>query len=131
MPTRRAVALALATAPLAVTTKAAPVDPIFAAIDAHRAALAVVHAMEAAGNPDEETFGKFCEAESARLAELLAMTPTTPAGCAAMLRHVEAHACECEEASASQLYSDFPEPISEPAATLLGRLAAVIEQAGA
>jgi len=43
MPTRRAVALALATAPLAITTTTASTpDPIFAAIDAHRAAYARV-----------------------------------------------------------------------------------------
>ena len=56
------------------------------------------------------------------------MTPTTLAGCAAMLRYVEAYTVR-EDDTYSQLFSDWFEPVSGPAATLLGRLAAVIEPA--
>ena len=46
------------------------------------------------------------------------MTPTTPAGCGVMLRYVETHANLRGEASESQLFSSWFEPIKDPAAHL-------------
>ena len=129
MQTRRAVTLALAAVPFATAaTGSTIVEPVFAAIEAHRAACELVRAM---GNTDydEDAFDALNSAVSDRLAELLATTPTTLAGCVAMLRYVETEATEADEATASQLFRDWYEPVSEPAATLLGRLADVIERA--
>ena len=130
MSARRNVAFSLAAKPLAEATTAAP-DPIFAAIEAHRAARTRVVAFLAADNmgdlPDD-----LSSAEADRLAELLAMTPTTPAGCAAMMQHIEAFLHE-EAGGQGQLFlHEWTEKCSEAAATLLGRLAAVlIKPAGA
>ena len=102
-------------------------DPIFASIAAHRAAVELVRVMErrADADYDEDAYNALVGAETDLLAELLAMTPATPAGCAAMLRHVEAYASR----DGSRLFSSWYKPVSAPAATLLGRLAAVIEPA--
>ena len=88
MSTHHNIAFALAAEPLAKVTTAAP-DPIFAAIEAHRAARMGVVAFLADNTGDlTDDLGS---AEADRLAELLAMTPTTPAGCAAMMQHIEAY----------------------------------------
>jgi hypothetical protein len=89
IPTRYAVTLALATAPLVVTAEASPPEPILAAIRAHPAALALVHAMEGI-DYDEAAFDALTTAETDRPAELLAMTATTLAGCAAVMPYVKA-----------------------------------------
>jgi len=129
MHTRRAITIALAATPFAGTTApaSAPDDPIFAAIDAHRAAHARRRAFFAATTGDDLP-DELGHAEMNTLAGLLATTPTTLAGCAAMLRYVGEFANSEEE---NPLFGNFTDPISKPAATLLGRIAAVIEQAGA
>ena len=68
-------------------------------------------------------------AEANRLAELLKMMPTTIAGCAAMMRWIETYSRD--EANQSHLFHDWDDPWSQLGSTLLGRLAAAIEKAGA
>ena len=66
-------------------------------------------------------------AEADRLAALLRMTPTTSAGCAAMMRWIETYSRD--EANHSHPFYDWEDRFSEPGSTLLGRLAAAIERA--
>ena len=129
MSTHHNVAFALAAEPLAEAATAAP-DPIFAAIEAHRAARTRVVAFLAGNTGDlPDDLGN---SEADRLAELLAMTPTTAAGCAAMMQHIEAYLHEEAAGGEGQLFHEWTEKCSESAASLLGRLAAVlIKQPGA
>src|SRR6187401_1063165 len=110
MPTPRRVTIALAT------------DPIFDAIEAHQAA------WDLAREASDEDIDALMAAEADRLAELLRMTPTTMAGCAAMMRWIETYSRD--EANHSHLFQDWDDPWSEPGSTLLGRLASVIEKSG-
>ena len=122
MPTPRGVTIALATAPLARSaTEARTTDHIFAAIKAHQAAWDLREA-------SDDDIDALMAAEADRLAELLRMTPTTIAGCAAMMRWIETYSRD--EANQSHLFHDWDDPWSEPGSTLLGRLAAVISKAG-
>ena len=123
MPTPRSVTIALATAPFARSTaEARTTDPIFAAIKAHQAA------WELAREAGDDDIDALMDAEARQLAELLRMTPTTIAGCAAMMRWIETYTCD--EENPSHLFYDWTDPWSEPGSTLLGRLAAVISKAG-
>ena len=103
--------------PIALTN-----DPIFAAIKAHRAA------WDLACEASDDDIDALMAAEADRLAELLRMTPTTIAGCAAMMRWIETYTRD--EANQSYLFHDWDNPWSEPGSTLLGRLAAVIAKNG-
>ena len=124
MPTPRGVTIALATAPLARSaTEARTTDHIFAAIKAHQAA------WDLAREASDDDIDALMAAEADRLAELLRMTPTTIAGCAAMMRWIETYSRD--EANQSHLFHDWDDPWSEPGSTLLGRLAAVIAKDGA
>jgi len=111
MPTPRRVTIALAT------------DPIFDAIEAHQAA------WDLAREASDDNIDALMAAEADRLAELLRMTPTTIAGCAAMMRWIETYSRD--EANHSHLFQDWDDPWSEPGSTLLGRLASVFEKSGA
>ena len=129
MSARRKVAFPLVAKLLAEAATAAP-DPIFAAIEAHRAARTRVVAF-LADNTGCDLPDDLGTAEADRLAELLAMTPTTPAGCAAMMQHIETYLHEETAGGEGQLFHEWTEKCSESAATLLGRLAAVlVKQAG-
>jgi len=66
----------------------AVVDPIFAAIEAHRTAYARRDAFCNDPTHDDDIPDELSNAEWRTLTQLLAMTPATPAGCAAMLRYV-------------------------------------------
>ena len=110
MPTPRRVTIVLAT------------DPIFDAIEAHQAA------WDLAREASDDNIDALMAAEADRLAELLRMTPTTIAGCVAMLRWIETYSCD--EANNSYPFSDWEDRWSEPGSTLLGRLAAVIAKNG-
>ena len=123
--TRRAIVAGLASLPAIASTSvtASTPDPIFAAIDAHRAADARRMAFIADHTGDLPD--SLADAEFDRFAELLATTPTTPAGCAAMLRYFGEVVIREDE----ELFSGWSHSISGPAATLFGRLAAVIEPA--
>jgi hypothetical protein len=117
------------TLPAGTAAEASTTDPIFAAIEVHQVARALTVAASDADDHDKDALNAPNEAETDRLAELLAMTPVTLAGCAAMMRYVEAYLRD--EDYNRNLFSEWADPWSEPGATLLSRLAAVIEQAGA
>ena len=104
--------------PIALAT-----DPIFAAIKAHQAA------WDLAREASDDNIDALMAAEADRLAELLRMTPTTIAGCAAMMRWIETYSRD--EANHSHLFQDWDDRWSEPGSTLLGRLASVFEKSGA
>ena len=106
--TRRAVLAGAAALPAlaiipAAAIAAAGVDPIFAAIEKHRqaeAAFVGVYDNEImrgavyltpAIKAVEDRAGELCGRSSAAYVELVKMTPATLAGCAALLRHLEAH----------------------------------------
>ena len=103
--------------PIALAT-----DPIFAAIKAHR------EAWNLACEASDDDIDALMAAEAERLAELLRMTPTTIAGCAAMMRWIETYSRD--EANESYLFHDWDDPWSEPGSNLLTRLAMVIEKNG-
>ena len=81
-PSRRALVASLAVLPLA-TTAAASVDPIFAAIEQHRAALAAFELISDGVEP-----ARYASAEAEVIASanaLLTTTPQTVAGCRALV----------------------------------------------
>jgi len=124
MPTHRSMTIALATAPFARSAaEARTTDPILAAIKAHQAA------WELAREASDDDIDALMDAEARQLAELLRMTPTTIAGCAAMMRWIETYTRD--DANNSYLFCDWDDPWSEPGSTLLGRLAGAIEKTGA
>ena len=86
-------------------------DPTFAAIENHRQAEAAWVAV-----CDDEHNG-LCDVSIARLTELLTMTPTSVAGCAAMLRHVAKYADSYD----GNLLENYCAEVKEPAGTLLIR----------
>ncbi len=94
-------------------------DPIFDAIKAHQAAWTL------AREASDDNIDVLMAAEADRLAELLRMTPTTIAGCVAMLRWIETYSCD--EVNNSYPFSDWEDRWSEPGSTLLGRLAKALE----
>jgi hypothetical protein len=96
-------------------------DPIFYAIEAHQAV------WDLAREASDDDIDALMAAEADQLAELLRMTPTTSAGCAAMMRWIETYSRN--EANQSHLFHDWDDPWSEPGSSLLGRLAAAIEKA--
>ena len=100
------------------------IDPIFAAIKAHQAA------WDLAREASDDDIDALMAAEADRLAELLRTTPTTLAGCAAMMRWIETYTYTRDDANHSHLFYDWDDPWSEPGSTLLGRLAAVIAKNG-
>ena len=123
MPTPHGVTIALATAPFARSAAAArTTDPIFAAIKAHQ------EAWDLAREASDDDIDALMAAEADHLAKLLRMTPTTIAGCAAMMRWIETYTRD--EANQGHLFYDWNDQWSEPGSTLLGRLAAAIEKAG-
>ena len=103
--------------PIALAT-----DPIFAAIKAHQAA------WDLACEASDDDIDALMAAEADRLAELLRMTPTTIAGCAAMMRWIETYSRD--EANHSHLFYDWDDRLSEPGSNLLTRLATVIAKNG-
>ena len=124
MPTPRSFTIARATAPFARSAaEARTTDPIFDAIEAHQ------EAWELACEASDDEIDALMAAEADQLAELLRMTPTTSAGCAAMMRWLETYSRD--EANQSHLFHDWDDPWSGPGSTLLGRLAAVIAKADA
>jgi hypothetical protein len=143
---RRAVLAGAATLPaLAIipATAFAAADPIFAAIEKHRklndAHIAACNATVAASEGIEgltptikkleDQSGVACDVAFDALGELLATTPTTIAGCAALLRHVE-NLTGKGSFEQGGLFEDWCEEIEEPAKTMLSRVAATIDRAG-
>jgi hypothetical protein len=121
---------ALAVIP-ATAGDAGGVDPIFAAIEKHRQIEAAYVAAcnepigdEATEQTTEARVNEHCHGSSDALGELVAMTPTTLAGCAAMLRYLEAHEKSYDEPVLLDNHSDN---VSVPAQDLLSRIAATLE----
>ena len=136
--TRRAVLAgaaalpALAIIPATALPAIGGTDPIFAAIERHRQAEAAYlaacneHVERAKEQAREERVIKLCHRSSNALGELVAMTPTTVAGCAAVLRYLEAHEQSYDEAVLLENHSDN---VSVPARDLLSRIAAALDAA--
>jgi hypothetical protein len=117
-------------------------DPIWAAIQKHRklndAHIAACNATAVASEGVEgltptikeleDQSGVACEVAINALAELLATTPTTIAGCAALLRHVE-NLTGKGSFEQGGLFEDWCEEIEEPAKSLLSRVAATLDRA--
>jgi hypothetical protein len=124
--TRRAVlagAAALPVLSLPAIAIPAQVDPVFAAIERHRQIEATYVA--ACNEPIEQAqVHELCHGSSDALGKLVAMTPTTLAGCAAMLRYLEAHEKSYDEPILLDNHSDN---VSIPARDLLSRIAATLE----
>ena len=98
-------------------------DPVFAAIERHRKAEATYVAARNAVDP-ELSVEREGDVSHELLAKLLAMTPTTVAGCAAMLRHIAEYLAAYERAPFKEWRSD----LEEPGSTLLTRIAATLER---
>jgi hypothetical protein len=94
-------------------------DPIFAEIETHRRLETEYDTAIYAG--DSERARELGNLENEQLAKLVAMTPTTVAGCAAMLRHVQWF-LETNSDSSGGLFDGWPDA-EEQGATLLGRIA--------
>jgi selenocysteine lyase/cysteine desulfurase len=107
-------------------------DPIFAAIKRHRQIEAAYVAAcneptdQAKEQAREDRANKLYGRSSDALGELVAMTPTTLAGCAAVLRYLETHEKSYDEAVLLDNHSDN---VSVPARDLLSRIAATLEEA--
>jgi hypothetical protein len=101
-------------------------DPIFAAISRHRAANAVHAAVCLREDDDDESWGRACDAAFHALAELVAITPTTLAGCVAMLRYIDHITHPAPEIEEGALFAGYTR-VQEPARDLLSRLADRIE----
>jgi hypothetical protein len=116
----------------ATAVVAGGVDPIFAAIERHRQIEAAYVAAcneptdQAKEQAREDRANKLCGRSSDALGELVAMTPTTLAGCAAVLRYLETHEKSYDEAVLLDNHSDN---VSVPARDLLSRIAATLEEA--
>jgi hypothetical protein len=134
--TRRAILAGAAALPalaiIPATALSAAADPIFAAIEKHRQIEAAYvaacneHVEQAREQAREDRVVKLSHRSSNALGELVAMTPTTVAGCAAVLRYLEAHEKSYDEAVLLDNHSDN---VSVPARDLLSRIAATLEAA--
>src|ERR1035437_79114 len=123
---------ALAIIPARAVAAAGGVDPIFAAIEKHRQIEAAFvaacneHVEKAREPAREDRVVKLGHRSSNALGELVAMTPTTVAGCAAVLRYLETHEKSYDEAVLLDNHSDN---VRVPARDLLSRIAATLEAA--
>ena len=94
---RRAILAGAASAAVAIPTAAAPMpDPIFAAIEAHRAAWAALEKdcsrLSDESTPEAEAeFDRLNAAVEEAVGTLVDTQPTTMAGAVALLRHVAEH----------------------------------------
>jgi hypothetical protein len=137
---RRAVlagAAALSDLSLPALAIPAQADPVFAAIEEHRRLKTISDAAFFAvpKGGDEGLTDEIAKAEdyagdrddeaSDQLADILAMTPTTAAGCIAMLRYLGAHMKDSENGCAP--FYGWTNKLSEPGKTLLSRIAAALD----
>ena len=93
------------------------VDPIFAAIERHRICDAAFE-----GAPERELDTYAIERRDAYVA-LLSLTPTTIAGCAALLRYVEGH----EGTYGNWLFDECSDPVRSAGEGLFSRIAGALE----
>lgn len=105
---------------------AGPDAELFAAVRRYEAAHTASRALEGwpADITDEEVCA-VCDEQNGALADLMAMTPQTVAGCAAVLRCVQMFG----DQMACPLFADWTNGIGERGATLLGRMAAALSEA--
>jgi hypothetical protein len=131
--TRRAVLAGAAAVPVsALPTIAYEHDPVFDAIERHQEAYdAFIKACKSSGVSDEmteeihelETAGMHGHLSNLRLAALVKVTPTTVAGCAALLRYIT----ECQKQDDESLFQSRADDVRVPARDLLSRIAATLE----
>lgn len=103
-----------------------PDADLFAAVRRYEAAHKASRAIE--GWPDDmtdEQITAVCDEQNAALADLMAMTPQTVAGCAAVLRCVQMFG----DQMACPLFEGWDNQIGERGATLLGRMATALTEA--
>jgi hypothetical protein len=109
----------------AMAGDAGGVDPIFAAIERHRAHRGVYWSGEAVADDVMNARGK--EADHA-LTDLLTTRPTTVAGCAAVLRHVDQHLRQYEDAE-TRPFGNCTDPLCSAGAAFLASIAAALDKA--
>ncbi|HEY5129391.1 MAG TPA: hypothetical protein VIJ35_19250 [Bradyrhizobium sp.] len=128
--TRRAILAGAAALPAlaiipAMAGDTGGVDPIFAAIEHHRAHCAVYWSVEEVA--DDVMSARGVEADRA-LTDLLTTSPTTVAGCAAVLRHVDQHIRQHEDEK-TQIFANCTDPLCSAGATFLATIAAALNEA--
>ena len=111
-------------------------DPILAAIEAHRTARQASEAMNFIDDVPDEEVSAGCDVAEAALKTFLATTPTTLAGCVAALRHINDHMIEHEETDvrmfgfgADQERDPDPQSLGQLADAFMPRIAAVLAEA--
>ncbi|MGA9896005.1 MAG: hypothetical protein WBQ55_27480 [Xanthobacteraceae bacterium] len=89
--TRRAIIVGTAALPVLSIPAVAAADPIFAALERHRQAEAAYQAacMSEEIRDDDELLVELSDRSDGQYTVITKMTPTSVAGCAALLRHVE------------------------------------------
>jgi hypothetical protein len=130
--TRRAIlagaaALPALTLPAVAFTAAAP-DPIFAAIEYHRAARDAWWGLndKAPDEVSDDLLSIRGDAEQDALTDLLETRPTTVAGVIAVLRHVDQHLRQYEEEE-TQPFGNCTDPLASAGATFLATIAAALD----
>ena len=128
--TRRAILAGAAALPAlaiipATAIAAGGVDPIFAAIERHRAVRA---SFWESNDMPEDVMNLRCKEHHQALAVLLSTRPTTIAGCIAILRHFDHHLAEYEEEHAN-FFGNRSEPVNSAGAAFLAKIAAVLDAA--
>lgn len=109
-------------------------DPVFAAIERHRQIEAeyvtACNAVPTTAEADlptcltaEDRAGEIGSRSHSELAALVAMTPATVAGCAAVLLYIEQHENEYER---NAIFTNHNDEVQIPAHNLLSRIAAVL-----
>ena len=128
--TRRAILAGAAALPAlavisAMAGNAGGIDPIFEAIDHHRAIRA---AFWESNDMPEDVLNLRGEEHHKALAVLLSTRPTTIAGCIAILRHLDHHLAKYEEKHAN-LFGNRSDPVNSAAAAFLATIAEVLDAA--
>jgi hypothetical protein len=130
---RRAILAGAASLPaLNIPAQAAQPDPIFAAIERHRAARAVWWESPD-GETNEESENRLDRAGGAAeqtLADVLSTKPTTIAGCVALLRHVHDHLTTYEEGGEAYILSNAADDTGAAAQKFLLMIATALADAG-
>jgi len=106
----------------AMAVDAGGVDPIFAAIERHRTLRAVYWSGE---EVTDDVMDARCKVADHALTDLLTISPTTIAGCAAVLRHVDQHLRQYEDAE-TQPFGNCSDPLLSAGAAFLASIAAVL-----
>jgi hypothetical protein len=99
-------------------------DPVFAAIEQHKAAEAEF-GKACSSDPRDEVLDPLLDVTNNKLSALLSTTPTTKAGCVALLRYIESLA----DVADGLPFAEWQENIAGPGATLFGRIADTLEAA--